>query len=1307
MNKITKQSLLAWTMLLTGLGATAFTTAYVKHGIDEDATRQFAFTCDQVTLKIRERLGAYALTLRGGAALFQASHVVSRQEWAVYTETLRAQDSIPGVQGIGFALVIPPDQLANHIASIRNEGFLDYTVRPAGERPFYTSIVYLEPFRDRNLRAFGYDMFSEPVRRAAMEQARDTGEATLSGKVQLIQETETQVQAGTLMYVPVYRRNIVTDTVERRRAALIGWVYSPYRMNDLMSGILGDWDYRQGQAISLQIYDGQEINPANLLFASKMDFAADAKALFQQRRAIEFNGRQWLLAFDRLGPRVYRDYLAVWATLAGGLTLSGLLFALLRSVFNTQSNAARIAGNLTQQLRRREQLLTESEYRWRFALEGSGDGVWDWDVINDTVFFSKRWKEMLGFAEHEIGNGFDEWESRIHPDDKIETLARVQACFDGKTPAYACEHRVCCKDGSWKWILDRGMVVSRDEHGKTLRMIGTHSDITERKRLEESLRQNQNDLLAAQRIAQTGSWRLDLSSNQVTWSEELYRMFAMDPALPPPELNDHPRLFSSASWERLNDAISFAKENGLAYEQELEMIRADGSQGWLWARGEAIRDSVGAIIGLQGVAVDITQRKQSELMLDAAHRETRRFRDALDYVTSYIYMKDTESRYLYANRATLELFGVTAEELVGCDDSCFFPVETAKRLREIDERVFQGEQTCEEIDVSYLEGGRRVYLEIKTPLYDETDNKTICGLLGISTNITTLKEHEKYLEHIAHYDALTGLANRVLLADRLYQAMAQALRRGQKLAVAYIDLDGFKLVNDNYGHDAGDHLLIAVATNMKRALREGDSLARLGGDEFVAVLIDLADETASESMLQRLLTAAAEPMQYGDRTLQVSASIGVTFYPQHGDVDADHLLRQADQAMYQAKLAGKNHFYIFDVEKDRLTRGHHESLERIRRALMDGELVLYYQPKVDMRNGRLIGVEALIRWQHPERGLLPPAIFLPVIEDHALAVDVGEWVIDTALTQIARWRDAGLDIPISVNIGARQLQQTDFVERLRILLAAHRGVEPRYLELEVLETSALADLAQICKIMEQCREIGVRFALDDFGTGYSSLTYLKRLSADILKIDQSFVRNMLDDPEDLAILEGVLGLATAFRRQAIAEGVESVEHGEMLLRLGCELAQGYGIARPMPAEQLQEWANVWKPDPQWSGVCSISRSDFPMLYAGVELRAWIKAFEASLFDEKSVPPVLDPHRCRFGGWLDSGGLLNKVSSERRLSIESLHQSLHEVAKELCRLKANGEDKALKASLDKFQVLRNDLIDGLKSLDFQNAGAEER
>jgi diguanylate cyclase (GGDEF)-like protein len=449
------------------------------------------------------------------------------------------------------------------------------------------------------------------------------------------------------------------------------------------------------------------------------------------------------------------------------------------------------------------------------------------------------------------------------------------------------------------------------------------------------------------------------------------------------------------------------------------------------------------------------------------------------------------------------------------------------------------------------------------------------------TDITEIREHQRQLEHLAHFDALTNLPNRLLLLDRLSQGLAQAERRGKTLAIVYLDLDGFKAVNDRHGHKAGDQLLIALSDRMKQALREGDTLGRLGGDEFVAVLGDLSDGNDSLHWLNRLLSSAALPVNIGDHTFQVSASIGVTFYPQLKPIDADQLLRQADQAMYQAKLAGKGRYHIFDAKQDSSTRLHHEKLERIRLAFSEHEFVLFYQPKVNMRSGKVIGAEALIRWQHPERGLLAPALFLPVIEDHSLAVSIGEWVIDTALTQIERWRAAGLDIPVSVNIGGHQLQQADFVERLRAILAAHPQVSPSCLELEILETTALDDIAQISQLIEDCNQLGVGFALDDFGTGYSSLTYLKRLHVKVLKIDQSFVRDMLDDPDDLAILEGVMGLAKAFHREVIAEGVETVAHGSLLLQLGCDMAQGYGIARPMPADDMPAWAVAWRPASSW------------------------------------------------------------------------------------------------------------------------------
>jgi EAL domain-containing protein (putative c-di-GMP-specific phosphodiesterase class I) len=316
--------------------------------------------------------------------------------------------------------------------------------------------------------------------------------------------------------------------------------------------------------------------------------------------------------------------------------------------------------------------------------------------------------------------------------------------------------------------------------------------------------------------------------------------------------------------------------------------------------------------------------------------------------------------------------------------------------------------------------------------------------------------------------------------------------------------------------------------------------------------------------------------------LNISASFGVTLYPQD-NMDADLLLRHSDQAMYKAKQLGKNRYHLFDTTKDDAVKLQRESLEAIRSALDNHQFVLHYQPKINMLTGSVIGVEALIRWQHPERGLLNPIEFLPIVENNPMSIEIGEWVIDSALAQISVWQRMGFNNPvsISVNIAAVQLQQPDFTQRLTTLLAAHPDVEPRYLELEVLETSAIEDVVHVSAIMNDCIALGVNFALDDFGTGYSSLTYLRRLPASMIKIDQSFVRDMLDDPNDLAIVEGVIALAKSFKRDVIAEGVETIEHGSALVQIGCELAQGYGIAKPMPASDIPEWISDWKPEANW------------------------------------------------------------------------------------------------------------------------------
>ena len=667
-------------------------------------------------------------------------------------------------------------------------------------------------------------------------------------------------------------------------------------------------------------------------------------------------------------------------------------------------------------------------------------------------------------------------------------------------------------------------------------------------------------------------------------------------------------------------------------------------------------------------------------------------RTVLDSAGTAILVVDRDSRIELCNRLAATLVD-------GADQAA--PGHCLKRL--LDGRAAQVEleifgnilRTGSAVERTDVRRGNRHYHLVATPLSDAGGE--VSRVVFCYTDITRQKEHQRELEYIAHYDTLTELPNRVLLADRLRQAMAQTRRRGNRLAVTYLDLDGFKAVNDSHGHEVGDQLLRVLAGRMKGSLRQGDTIARVGGDEFVAVLMDLGSAEATAPLLTRLLDAASQPVQLDERVLRVSASLGVAFYPQAEDLAPEQLLRHADQAMYQAKLAGKNRYHVFDAEGDRHARGRNESVERIRLALRRGELVLRYQPMVNMRSGEVVGTEALIRWQHPERGLLAPAAFLPVIEDQPLSIEVGEWVIDTALAQLEVWHAQGHRHKMSVNVGPLQLQDARFMERLQALLAAHPGAPPEKLQLEILETGALEDVSRVSQVMRACEALRIRFSLDDFGTGYSTLTYLKRLPAAQLKIDRSFVSGMLEDPEDLAILEGVLGLSAAFRRTVIAEGVETLEHGEMLLRLGCEVAQGYYIARPMPAADVAAWKRKWRPPAAWRERAPVCHHDLPLLFAAVEHRAWVETVELALAkgSERADAPPSDA--CRFNRWLEEDGRERHGTQPAFHRLEAVHETIHGLAEELLRLCAAGRGAEARGRLGELRGLRDELLSELTSL----------
>jgi len=465
--------------------------------------------------------------------------------------------------------------------------------------------------------------------------------------------------------------------------------------------------------------------------------------------------------------------------------------------------------------------------------------------------------------------------------------------------------------------------------------------------------------------------------------------------------------------------------------------------------------------------------------------------------------------------------------------------------------------------------------------------------LAVASDISILTEKKQQLEHLAYYDNLTGLPNRTLLIDRLKQAMSRSKRHGGLVAVLFIDLDGFKAINDHYGHDMGDEFLIAISQNMKATIRDSDTLARLGGDEFVIILDELKSSDDLDVVIPAISKVCRTEILLRGLKLKVSASIGCSVYPSESssfDYDAETIVTQADQAMYFAKRQGKNTYHHFKREQDDITVTRNTSIAAIKLGLSRDEFELYYQPKVNMRSGEVLGFEALIRWHKNHTELLKPSKFLPLVQNSPVGIELGWWVVKAALSQLAQWHELGLQVTLSINVDARQLMQSNFVEALEAEINKYPHLKANGLELEILETIAIDDRNNVIQVIDKYRALGIEFALDDFGTGYSSITYLKELPIRTIKIDGSFIAEITHNKQDVKLIEHITHLANDMGKLVIAEGVETLEQGELLIKLGCEIGQGYAIAKAMPADQVQEWLTNWQPDSSWLSAVRSNRN---------------------------------------------------------------------------------------------------------------------
>ncbi len=937
---------------------------------------------------------------------------------------------------------------------------------------------------------------------------------------------------------------------------------------------------------------------------------------------------------------------------------------------------------------------------WKLALDCAGSGVWDWNIADGTQTHSVLWETMLGFSGSEVENGYAEFVARLHPDDTAPYASALEDHLQGRTSIFTADLRLRKKQGQWTWIHARGMVVSRDPSGKPLRMIGTHTDINDRKDVEFALQQQTNllrntmghisqgiyvfdsdmrlisfnaracemldlspdflntkpteyelftfqnrrgdfgpngilvqdqareavmsvagaappsvylrttvsgktleikshalpegglvrtftdvsdyvktqaarerldSLLAAtQALAQVGGWEVDGLTDQVFWTDGVYRIFETAPERyrPTTAMATAERFFTPQSMVILRNAYYDRDNQPTSHNLELEAITDTGRRIWVRSAGTS-KWADGQLISWTSVIQNITERKQAS----AALLETEsRWKLAMESTGDGVWDWHIPSGVEFYSRRLLEMFGYEEGEL-------------RNNPAELDGRTHPD-------DIAQMELARKAHFSGKTPTY-LNEHRVRCSdgswkwvlsrgmvisrdnkgrplrMIGTHTDITERKNSEALIRQQAFFDTLTGLPNRRMLRDRLEQEIKKCKRDAQQIAILFMDLDHFKEVNDTLGHDSGDQLLIEAARRLKSCVRESDTVARMGGDEFTIILTEITDSDRLQPVLQKLLRSIDAVFQLGEEQVFVSASIGVTLYPLDG-VEIEDLFKNADQALYVAKGEGRNRFSFFTPALQEAAQTRVRLANDLRTALGDAQFRVAYQPIVELATGSIHKAEALIRWEHPKRGLVSPAQFIPIAESSGLIVDIGEWVFRQAAEQVRHWRKTlAPNFQISVNRSPVQFQHDDRGQASWGLQLQAMGLPGESVVVEITEGLLLDTSAIVGDQLLEMSDAGIQVSLDDFGTGYSSLAYLQKFDIDFIKIDQSFVRYLIPDSTDLALCRAIIVMAHALGMKVIAEGVETEQQRDLLRNVGCDYGQGYFFARPMPASDFE------------------------------------------------------------------------------------------------------------------------------------------
>ncbi len=840
----------------------------------------------------------------------------------------------------------------------------------------------------------------------------------------------------------------------------------------------------------------------------------------------------------------------------------------LNPIQDTDGVTRRFVGILTDvaEQKKAEQALEESR-RALFTLLGnlpgmayrcSNDEGWTMEFVSDGSV------ELTGYRPQElVGTRSVRYGELIHPEDRDNVWRTVQEAIDNDK-GFRLNYRIVTSEGVEKWVWEQGRAIIRrsDSH---IVLEGFIVDITDQKRAEEALVEGERRYRLLAENVRDVIWTTDLGLKTTFVSPSVA---ALTGYVPGDMTGMNARnMMTQASYTAMVRAIASARQAECETDRppdprsiELEFVRKDSDTVWTENELSFLRGSDGKTMGIMGVARDITRRKQTESHL-------RLQTSAVNAASDLIVITNVQGGIEFVNAAFEQETGYEMRDVLGQKLSLLKSGKQEEPFySELWQTILAGYTWQGEMVNKRKDGS--IYVEDMSITPIKNDTGAIEHFVAIKRNITEKKVYERKLDHLAHHDHLTGLPNRLLFSDRLTQSIAVAQRRNKLAAVMFLDLDRFKYINDTLGHNVGDSLLKQVAHRLSLTLRRADTIARMGGDEFTIILGDIDSPQDATRVAKKVLDSLTKPFLLDGRELFVTTSVGISVYPNDG-VDVETLVRNADTAMYQAKEEGRNCYHIYTNELNTAAMERMTMENSLRKALEREEFVVYYQPRVDLKTGQILGAEALVRWRHPEFGLVAPVQFIPLCEETGLIVPLSEWVLRESCKQNKAWQDAGYDpISIAVNISVKQVEQRGL--RATVTRALRdTGLNPIYLDLELTESTLMQDPKRTITVLGKIKDMGVQISIDDFGTGYSSLSYLKQFPVDAVKIDQSFVKHVTTDPDDAAIAGAVVAMAHSLKLRVIAEGVETLQQLEFLRELNCDEMQGYFVSRPVPADEFE------------------------------------------------------------------------------------------------------------------------------------------